>query len=91
VFHGEVGGATCAGCHGADGIGTPVGAALNTGSWLWSDGSLSGVMKTIEEGVAEPKQHPGAMPPLGGVELSKENLEAVVAYVWALGHAPNNR
>ncbi|MEF3366659.1 PQQ-dependent sugar dehydrogenase [Methylocystis sp. 9N] len=91
VFHGEVGGATCAGCHGADGVGTPVGAALNTGLWLWSDGSLSGVMKTIEEGVAEPKQHPGAMPPLGGVELSKENLEAVVAYVWALGHAPNNR
>jgi glucose/arabinose dehydrogenase/cytochrome c5 len=87
VFQGEAGGATCAGCHGADGVGTPVGAALNTGSWLWSDGSLSGITKTIEEGVAEPKQHTGAMPPLGGVELSKENIEAVAAYVWALGHS----
>jgi mono/diheme cytochrome c family protein len=25
IFHGEVAGATCAGCHGAEGIGTPVG------------------------------------------------------------------
>ena len=29
IFHGEVAGATCAGCHGADGIGTPVGADLH--------------------------------------------------------------
>ena len=25
IFHGDIAGATCAGCHGADGIGTPVG------------------------------------------------------------------
>jgi cytochrome c5 len=36
--------------------------------------------------VLEPKQHPGAMPPMGGVELSDENLKAVAAYVWSLGH-----
>ncbi len=38
IFHGEVGGATCAGCHGSDGGGTPVGADLSSGSWLWGDG-----------------------------------------------------
>jgi glucose/arabinose dehydrogenase/mono/diheme cytochrome c family protein len=86
VFSGEVGGATCGGCHGAGGIGTPVGAVLTAGTWLWSDGSLAGLTKTIEEGVPEPKAHPGAMPPMGGVELSPEHLKAVAAYVWALGH-----
>lgn len=86
IFHGDVGGATCAGCHGADGIGTPVGAVLNQASWLWSDGSLAGITKVIEDGVPEPKQHPGAMPPMGGVELSGQHVKAVAAYVWALSH-----
>jgi hypothetical protein len=26
------------------------------------------------------------MPPMGGVQLSGENLQAVAAYVWSLGH-----
>lgn len=86
IFAGDVAGATCAGCHGAGGIGTPVGPNLTTGKWLWGDGSLEAITKTISEGVPEPKQHPGAMPPMGGVQLSKEQLAAVAAYVWALGH-----
>ncbi len=86
VFSGEVAGATCAGCHGDGGLGTPVGPNLTTGKWLWGDGSLQSLTKTIADGVPEPKQHPGAMPPMGGVELSKEQLDAVAAYVWALGH-----
>ena len=67
VFHGEVAGATCAGCHGADGGGTPVGADLTAGTWLWGDGSLQSITDVIRKGVEQPKQHPGAMPPLGGV------------------------
>lgn len=86
IFAGEIAGATCAGCHGSGGIGSPVGPNLTTGKWLWGDGSLASLTKTIAEGVAEPKQHPGAMPPMGGVELSKDQLDAVAAYVWALGH-----
>lgn len=86
IFHGEVAGATCAGCHGAEGIGTPVGADLRSGTWLWGNGSLAAITETIKNGVLEPKQHPGAMPPMGGVELSDENLKAVAAYVWSLGH-----
>jgi glucose/arabinose dehydrogenase/mono/diheme cytochrome c family protein len=86
IFQGDVGGATCAGCHGAEGIGTPVGSALSSGTWLWGDGSLASITETIKNGVPEPKQHPGAMPPMGGVKLSDENLTAVAAYVWSLGH-----
>ena len=86
IFHGEVAGATCAGCHGADGVGTPVGADLTSGNWLWGDGSLESITNTIKSGVLQPKQHPGAMPPLGGVTLSDSELAAVAAYVWAIGH-----
>lgn len=86
VFSGEVAGATCAGCHGAGGIGTPVGPDLTSGKWLWGDGSLESITSTIVNGVPEPKSHPGAMPPMGGVELSKDDIAAVSAYVWAIGH-----
>jgi glucose/arabinose dehydrogenase/cytochrome c5 len=86
IFHGEVAGATCAGCHGADGIGTPVGADLASGTWLWGDGSLKSITDIIRNGVPQPKQHPGAMPPFGGVQMSESDLAALSAYVWAIGH-----
>jgi mono/diheme cytochrome c family protein len=86
IFSGEVAGATCAGCHGAGGIGTPVGPDLTSGKWLWGDGSVAAIKKTILEGVPEPKQHPGAMPPMGGVTLSDKDVQAVAVYVWAIGH-----
>ena len=86
IFHGEVAGATCAGCHGADGMGTPVGADLASGKWLWGDGSLKSITDIIRSGVPQPKQHPGAMPPFGGVQLSETDLAALAAYVWAIGH-----
>jgi glucose/arabinose dehydrogenase/cytochrome c553 len=86
IFHGEVAGATCAGCHGANGIGTPVGPNLVSGEWLWGDGSLKSITDIIKSGVPKPKQHPGAMPPFGGVTLSDSDLAAVAAYVWAIGH-----
>ena len=86
IFDGEVAGGTCAGCHGANGIGTSVGADLASGMWLWGDGSLKSITDTIKNGVPQPKQHPGAMPPYGGVHLSDSELAAVAAYVWAIGH-----
>ena len=86
IFDGEVAGGTCAGCHGANGIGTPVGADLASGTWLWGDGSLKSITDAIKNGVPQPKQHPGAMPPYVGVHLSDSELPAVAAYVWAIGH-----
>jgi glucose/arabinose dehydrogenase/cytochrome c5 len=88
IFHGELDNGTCAGCHGSDARGSPIGADLTSGKWLWSDGSLAGITKTISTGVPTPKQHVGAMPPLGGSPLSDADLKAVAAYVWSIGHAP---
>jgi glucose/arabinose dehydrogenase/cytochrome c5 len=86
VFAGQVGGATCSGCHGSDAKGSGIGADLTAGKWLWSDGSLAGIQQTIANGVPHPKEHSGVMPPMGGVQLSQDDLKAVAAYVWALGH-----
>ncbi|MBO0753492.1 MAG: PQQ-dependent sugar dehydrogenase, partial [Bradyrhizobiaceae bacterium] len=85
VFRGQ-GGATCVGCHGSDGKGTPLGPDLTRGQWLWGDGTLAAIRHTIEQGIAEPKNYRTPMPPMGGARLSKQDLDAVAAYVWALGH-----
>jgi glucose/arabinose dehydrogenase/mono/diheme cytochrome c family protein len=86
IFHGQAGGATCAGCHGTDGKGSDVGANLTSGHYLWSDGSPQGIAQTIVRGVPQPKDHTGAMAPMGGVQLSQADVAAVADYVWALGH-----
>ena len=86
IFRGEISGATCAGCHGSDAKGTPVGPDLTSGTWLWGDGSLPAIAQTITNGVPEPKNYSGAMPPMGGVELSQDEIKALAAYVWAVGH-----
>ena len=86
IFHGRVGNATCAVCHGPDGAGTPTGPSLKGPKWLWSDGSYSGLKRTITAGVAHPKQYGGVMPPLGGAQLTPEQVSALAAYVWAIGH-----
>jgi glucose/arabinose dehydrogenase/mono/diheme cytochrome c family protein len=87
VYRGEAGGAACTGCHGDSGQGTPVGPPLaGKKTWLWSDGSYNGIKKTITDGVMEPKQYRSPMPPMGGAELTPEQLSAVAAYVWSMGH-----
>jgi glucose/arabinose dehydrogenase len=86
IFKGQADGGTCAGCHGANGKGSAMGSDLTSGKWLWSNGSLQGITQTIVHGVPHPKNHTGAMPPMGGTQLSKADLAAVADYVWALGH-----
>lgn len=86
VYHGEVGNAGCGGCHGAKGTGSPLGPNLTSKKWMWSDGSYAGILKVITDGVPQPKRYRSPMPPMGGAELSKDQLSAVAAYVWALSH-----
>jgi mono/diheme cytochrome c family protein len=86
VFHGRVGGAPCAGCHGSDAKGSPLGPDLTSSHWLWGDGSLASITKIITDGAPHPKQYPGVMPPMGGAQLSPDEVSAVAAYVWALSH-----
>jgi glucose/arabinose dehydrogenase/mono/diheme cytochrome c family protein len=86
VYHGQVGGAGCTGCHGSNGTGSPLGPDLTKKTWLWSDGSLAGILKVITAGVPEPKKYRSPMPPMGGAQLSDTQASAVAAYVWALSH-----
>jgi glucose/arabinose dehydrogenase/mono/diheme cytochrome c family protein len=86
IYHGQVGGAPCAGCHGSDGKGTPIGPDLTSGTWRWGDGSLPATTRTIVDGVPKPKDYTGVMPPMGGATLTPAQASAVAAYVWALGH-----
>ena len=86
IYHGQVGGAPCAACHGANGSGTPLGSDLTKNNWLWSDDSWKGLSKTITDGVPVPKLYRSPMPAMGGAQLTTEQADAVAAYVWALSH-----
>lgn len=87
VYHGQVGGAACTGCHGDSGQGTPLGPPLTQHKWLWSDGSPAGIAKTITEGVPQPKQYRSPMPPMGGAQLTPDQVSALAAYIWGLSHS----
>jgi glucose/arabinose dehydrogenase/mono/diheme cytochrome c family protein len=86
IYHGKVGGAACTGCHGDSGQGSPLGPDLTGKKWLWSDGSYPGITKTITEGVSQPKEYRSPMPPLGGAQLTPDQVKAVAAYVWSRSH-----
>jgi glucose/arabinose dehydrogenase/mono/diheme cytochrome c family protein len=86
IFHGQVAAGTCAGCHGGDARGTPLGPDLTAGKWLWSDGSYRGIERAVAGGVPHPKEYRSPMPPMGGAQLSRDEVAAVAAYAWAVGH-----
>jgi glucose/arabinose dehydrogenase/mono/diheme cytochrome c family protein len=86
IYRGQVGGAACTGCHGDSAQGTPLGPALTGKNWLWSDGSYNGIKNTITAGVPQPKQYRSPMPPMGGAQLTPDQVSAVAAYVWGLSH-----
>jgi mono/diheme cytochrome c family protein len=86
IYHGQVAGAACTGCHGVNAGGGPLGPNLTANKWLWSDGSYSGIAKTITDGVLQPKKYRSPMPPMGGSQLTHEQVLALAAYIWSLNH-----
>ena len=86
VYRGQVGGAACAGCHGEGGKGSALGPALTGKKWLWGDGSYASIEKTINEGIAQPKQFRSPMPAMGGAQLTPDQVSAVAAYVYSISH-----
>jgi glucose/arabinose dehydrogenase/mono/diheme cytochrome c family protein len=84
-------GGTCAGCHGSNAKGTPLGPDVTRNQWLWGDGTLAAITRTIADGVVTPKNYRSPMPAMGGVPLSKPDLDAVAAYVWALSHQDSQK
>ncbi len=86
IYRGQIGGAACSGCHGPAAAGTTLGPNLTDPTWLWSDGSFTGIAETIKTGVMQPKQFRSPMPPMGGAQLTPDQISAVAAYIWGLGH-----
>jgi glucose/arabinose dehydrogenase/cytochrome c5 len=86
IWRGEIGTAACTGCHGSRAKGTPLGPDLTDATWLWNDGSVAGIAKSVKDGVPAPKQYRAGMPPMGGAQLTDAQVTAVADYVWALAH-----
>jgi mono/diheme cytochrome c family protein len=44
------------------------------------------IAKIITNGVPQPKQYRSPMPPMGGAQLTSDQVSAVAAYIWGLSH-----
>ena len=75
---------TCSACHGVEGKGTMLAPDLTDDAWLNIDGSVAQIERVVKEGVAQPKEHPAPMPPMGGAQLTDPEIQAVAAYVKSL-------
>lgn len=59
---------------------------LSDGTWLNVDGSFAAVVGIVRSGVPQPKRYPASMPAKGGGQFTSEQVCAVAAYVYGLGH-----
>lgn len=76
----------CFTCHGMDGSGTALAPSLRDQDWINSDGSFEGIVEVVRTGVAQPRQYPAPMPPMGGAQLTEDQIRNVSAYVYAISH-----
>jgi cbb3-type cytochrome c oxidase subunit III len=76
----------CYACHGSNAEGA-VGPNLTDAEWLHGDGSYDMIVATVTSGVPADKAKKGiAMLPKGGSSISDDEVKAVAAYVYSLGH-----
>ena len=75
----------CYTCHGPDAKGTALAPNLTDAEWLNVGGTFAEIQTVVKTGVPTPKQHPAAMPAMGGATLSDDQVRQVSAYVWSLG------
>lgn len=77
----------CYTCHGVDGKGTALGPNQTDQIWLdATGGTYANILKTVKDGVPQPKKHPAPMPPMGGAQLTTQQLHDVAAYIYAISH-----
>jgi mono/diheme cytochrome c family protein len=87
VFHGQAAGGICQTCHGPDAKGLAgLAPDLTDTTWINTDGSWEGIATIVQSGVPQPKQHPAPMLPMGGANLTPDQIRAVSAYVYRLSH-----
>jgi len=53
---------------------------------LWGDASTAAIAATITAAVAQPKRNRSPVPPMGGAQLSADQVSALADYVWSLSH-----
>lgn len=79
---------SCFACHGQNAAGTPLAPDLTDAEWLHvEDGAFEAIVELIDTGVPSPTQHPAPMPPKGGAQISDDEVRALAAYIYALGHS----
>jgi mono/diheme cytochrome c family protein len=79
-------GTVCVACHGAGGVGGPLGPALNDQNWIHITGEYEEILNITRTGVAQPREYPAPMPPMGGGNFNDEQLRAIAAYVYNISH-----
>ena len=83
IFHGEVADGQCFVCHGMDAKGTANGNDLTNGLFIWGDGSLPAIRRTILHNMEIAPRMDGG--------LTAADADAVAAYVWAISRQNQNR
>jgi mono/diheme cytochrome c family protein len=83
IFHSK---GNCYACHGANAQGA-VCPNLTDAEWIHSDGSYDAIVKQVTTGVPKEESKSGIpMPPKGGSTITDDEVKAVAAYVYSLGH-----
>jgi mono/diheme cytochrome c family protein len=87
IFHGKAAGGLCFTCHGADAKGTPLAPPLVQHQWKTGDGSYGFLITRVKDGMPNPTPpYTAPMPPMGGANLTPQQIQAVAAYVYSLSH-----
>lgn len=78
----------CYTCHGMNAEGSQLAPNLRDNEWLWVDPAQGNLQQQIAQiirtGVPQPKQYPAPMPPMAGVQLSDDQIQALSAYVASI-------
>ena len=79
----------CFTCHGPGGVGTALAPNLTDDEWVNFPArpTEDEMVALIKTGVPTPKQHPAPMPPMGGAQLTDDQIRAVAQYVLSLSGA----
>jgi mono/diheme cytochrome c family protein len=88
IFHGLKAGGLCQTCHGPDAAGTPLAPPLaNKQQWLTGDGSYAFIQSRVTTGMPQPTPpYTGPMLPMGGAQLTPDQVKSVSAYVYSISH-----
>ncbi len=87
IFHGTAAGGLCFTCHGVDAKGTVLAPNLTDTEWATGDGSYEFIQKRVTEGMATPTPpYTAPMLPMGGAQLTPDQIKSVAAYVYSISH-----